>query len=86
MGLILEYQYSDHRLPAEITGVLRVLDRSGFFSDGLLIGSWAMLFYQEALGFRYASAPQSMQDKIQDGLNKKGIRISWLKLIKTGLL
>jgi hypothetical protein len=43
----------DLGLPAEILELLHILNKSDFFKDGLLIGSWAMLFYQEVLGIKY---------------------------------
>lgn len=43
----------DLGLPPEILEVLRILNEANFFQDGLLIGSWAMLFYQEVLGVKY---------------------------------
>lgn len=40
-------------IPAEILKLLSILTKADFFRDGLLIGSWAMHFYQEILGIRY---------------------------------
>ncbi len=40
-------------IPAEILELLSILTQADFFEDGLLIGSWAMLFYQEVLGIKY---------------------------------
>ena len=40
-------------IPAEIRELLSILTQADFFEDGLLIGSWAMLFYQEVLGIEY---------------------------------
>lgn len=34
-------------LPAEILELLAILNRVNFFADGLLVGSWAVLFYQD---------------------------------------
>lgn len=83
----MEYQYSDHHLPVEITGVFRVLDRAGFFSDGLLIGSWAMLFYQEALGFRYVLRTGDIDFAIIQGVSKKPELVADLEaqLVEVGL-
>ena len=49
----MEYQYDESLLPPQITSVLAILDQAGFFEDGLLVGSWAILFYQEVLGTKY---------------------------------
>jgi hypothetical protein len=43
----------DLGLPSEILELLHLLNEADFFQDGLLIGSWAMLFYQEVLGIKY---------------------------------
>ena len=43
----------EDRIPTPIMNVLVILDQADFFEDGLLIGSWAMLFYQEILGVNY---------------------------------
>ena len=43
----------DLGLPSEILELLYILNDADFFQDGLLIGSWAMLFYQELLGLKY---------------------------------
>jgi hypothetical protein len=40
-------------LPPEVEQVLAVLDQSGFFDDGLLVGSWVMPFYLELYGIEY---------------------------------
>lgn len=40
-------------LPTEVEQVLTVLGKAGFFDDGLLVGSWAMLFYRELYGIEY---------------------------------
>ena len=43
----------ENRIPVPVMNVLVILDRTGFFEDGLLIGSWAMLFYEEMFGINY---------------------------------
>ncbi|MCK4509988.1 MAG: hypothetical protein KAU27_15675 [Desulfuromonadales bacterium] len=43
----------DLGLPPEILELLNTLNDADFFQDGLLIGSWAMLFYQDVLGVKY---------------------------------
>jgi len=40
-------------LPAQIKDVLGILDESGFFEDGLLVGSWVFPFYKEVFGIEY---------------------------------
>ena len=40
-------------LPPEIEKVLILLDKSGFFDDGLLVGSWTFPFYRELFHIEY---------------------------------
>jgi len=40
-------------LPEPVFAALTALNDADFFSDGLLVGSWAMLFYQELFGIEY---------------------------------
>ena len=42
-----------HIVPPPVHEALRILDRAGFFADGLLIGSWTFPFYQEIYGAHY---------------------------------
>ena len=40
-------------LPGPVREALTALTTAGFFDDGLLVGSWAMLFYRELFGVQY---------------------------------
>jgi hypothetical protein len=40
-------------LPQPVCDALAALNDANFFSDGLLVGSWAMLFYKELFGIEY---------------------------------
>jgi len=40
-------------LPEPVSKALATLAAANFFDDGLLVGSWAMLFYQELFGIQY---------------------------------
>ena len=40
-------------LPHEMEQILVVLNKSGFFNDGLLVGSWTFPFYRELFGIEY---------------------------------
>ena len=40
-------------IPEQVRLIFTTLDSAGFFDDGILVGSWAMLFYQEAFGIEY---------------------------------
>lgn len=40
-------------LPQPVRNALTALAAANFFEDGLLVGSWAMLFYQKLFGIQY---------------------------------
>jgi len=40
-------------IPEHVRSIFITLDCAGFFNDGILVGSWTMLFYQEAFGIEY---------------------------------
>jgi superfamily II DNA or RNA helicase len=40
-------------LPQPVYDALAALNDANFFSDGLLVGSWALLFYKELFGIEY---------------------------------
>ena len=52
--------------------ILVVLDKSGFFYDGLLVGSWAFPFYRELFGIEYYLRTDDVDFALgSDVLNKK---------------
>jgi len=62
---------SDLGLPAEILELLKVLDKADFFNDGLLVGSWAMLFYEEVLGIKYVLRTGDIDFALVPGILKE---------------
>lgn len=40
-------------IPEQVRSIFTILDGAGFFDDGILVGSWAMLFYREVFGIEY---------------------------------
>lgn len=61
----------DLGLPAEILELLYLLNEVNFFQDGLLIGSWAMLFYEEVLGVKYVLRTSDIDFALIPGVLKE---------------
>ena len=40
-------------LPEQVKKIFTLLDENHFFEDGLLVGSWAFIFYREIFGIEY---------------------------------
>ena len=60
-------------LPREMEQILIVLDKSGFFNDGLLVGSWTFPFYRELFGIEYYLRTDDVDFALgPDVLKKKG--------------
>ncbi|MDW7646454.1 MAG: GSU2403 family nucleotidyltransferase fold protein [Desulfuromonadales bacterium] len=61
----------DLGLPATILDLFQVLQRADFFMDGLLIGSWAILFYEEVLGIKYVLRTGDIDLALGPGIPKE---------------
>jgi len=58
-------------LPLEVEQVMMVLDGSGFFEDGLLVGSWVMPFYRELYGIEYYLRTDDLDFALEHEVLKK---------------
>lgn len=60
-------------LPEQLKSAFIILDRSGFFKDGLLVGSWAFVFYREIFDIEYVLRTDDVDFAFgQDVLNREG--------------
>ena len=77
----------ENSIPAPTMNVLVILDRADFLEDGLLIGSWAMLFYQEMLGIRYFLRTGDIDFAVVPGILRSSKRTADLEaeLVTEGL-
>lgn len=58
-------------LPEQVQAIFTTLDENGFFEDGILVGSWAMLFYHETFGIEYVLRTDDIDFALQPGVAKQ---------------